>query len=75
MQGYIQPTQLLAGSDIAIQPELGPLIAYGAALQIFEDRQDKVKQDEAYQNLKRYENVALARTVQQFQGEQSIPRF
>ena len=75
MQGYIQPTQLLEGSDLAIQPELGPLIAYGAAMQIFEDRGDKAKTDEAYEFLKRYENVALARTVQQFQGEQSIPRF
>lgn len=75
MQGYIQPTQLTLGSDVAIQAELGPLIAYGAALQIWEDRGDKEKQSEAYDNMKRYENVALARTVQQFQGEQSIPRF
>lgn len=84
MQGYVQPVQFTTVSQNpevdplqtqVVQPELGHLIALGAACDIFEDRGDSEKYDEAYAKLKRYENVALARTVQQFQAEQSIPRF
>lgn len=84
MQGYVQPTQFTDVSDDVepnalqtqtVQPELGHLIALGACCDIFEDRGDTEKYEETYDKLKRYENVALARTVQQFQAEQSIPRF
>lgn len=84
MQGYVQPVQFTVPTDQAqpdsqntqtIQPELGHLIALGAACDIFEDRGDTEKYNEYYERLKRYENVALARTVQQFQAEQSVPRF
>lgn len=75
MQGYINPTQLVAETDQPLLPEWGQLIAYGAAVDIFMDRGDKVNYDKTYEVLKRFENVALARTVQQFQAEQSVPRF
>lgn len=75
MQGYINPTQLTSTSDTPLQQEWGQLIAYGASLDIFSDRGDLVSYQEYYPLLKRYENVALARTVQQYQAEQTIPRF
>lgn len=75
MQGYINPTQLVNTTDTPIQEEWGQLIAYGASVDIFSDRGDLAKYNEYFPLLKRYENVALARTVQQYQAEQSVPRF
>ncbi len=75
MQGYITPTALVNASDTPTLPEWGPLIAYGASLDIFSDRGDLENYNRYYPILKRYENVALARTIQQYQAEQSVERF
>ena len=75
MQGYVNPTPLAKPGDLPSLPEWGPLIAYGAALDIFSDRGDVETYDRYYPIFKRYENIALARTVQQFQAEQSVERF
>lgn len=75
MQGYINPTPLSNLADLPGFPEWGPLLAYGAAIEIFNDRGDENAVSVAMANLKRYENVAIARTVQQYQAEQSLPRF
>lgn len=75
MQGYINPTQLVNNADTPTFPEWGQLLAYGASLDIFSDRGDLQKYNETYPLLKRFENVALGRTVQQYQSQQSVPRF
>lgn len=75
MQGYVNPNPLANPGDLPSLPEWGPLIAYGAALDIFSDRGDVETYDRYYPIFKRYENIALARTVQQFQAEQSVERF
>jgi hypothetical protein len=75
MQGYINPTELTQLTDTPLLPEWGQLIAYGAALDIFSSRGDLEAYNRYYPILKRFENIALARTVQQFQAEQSVPRF
>lgn len=75
MQGYVSPQALLLAGQTATLPEWGQLISYGAALDIFSDRGDLVSYNNYYPILKRFENVALARTVQQFQAEQSVERF
>ncbi len=74
LQGFIAPTPLVAGSA-PVQAEWGPLIAYGASLEIFADRGDTDNYDKFYPMLKRYENIALGRTVQQLTPMQSVPRF
>ena len=75
MQGYIKPILLVTDSDTPTQPEWGPLIAYGASLEIFQDRGDTENYDRYFTVFKRFENVALGRTVQQLTAEQSVPRF
>jgi hypothetical protein len=75
MQGYVKPTLLVTDSDTPTQEEWGPLIAYGAALDLFEDTGDVENYDRYYPVFKRYENVALGRTIQQYTAEQSVPRF
>jgi hypothetical protein len=62
-------------STTPLQTEWGQLIAYGASLEIFSDRGDLVAYNNNYPILKRYENVALGRTVQQYEASQSVPRF
>lgn len=75
MQGYIKPTSLTLDADTPLQMEWGPLIAYGASLEIFEDSGDTENFDRYYPVFKRFENVALGRTIQQLTSEQSVPRF
>ncbi len=81
MQGYIKPLYL-ADSPVAgvsantpLQIEWGQLIAYGAALDIFASRGDTDNYDRFFGIFKRFENVALGRTIQQLTAEQSVPRF
>lgn len=77
LQGYINQVQLDADDlgSTPLQTEWGQLIAYGASCEIFSDRGDTVAYGETYQMMKRYENIALARTVQQYEASQSVPRF
>lgn len=75
MQGFVTPSQLLNDSDTPLQVEWGPTIAYGAALEIFQDRGDTENFDRYFPVFKRFENVALGRTIQQYTAEQSVPRF
>lgn len=75
MQGFVLPAQLVDDDDIPAQPEWGPLYAYGAALEIFADRGDLENYDRYYPVLKKFENVALSRTIQQYTPEQGVPRF
>lgn len=78
MQGYIKPVFLsenLGGSNTPLQEEWGALIAYGAALEIFSDSGDTNNVDRYYPIFKRFENIALGRTIQQYTEQQSVPRF
>lgn len=75
MQGFVNPTPLVKPSDTCTQAEWGPLVAYGTALEIFADRGDLDSYNKTFPMFKRYENVALSRTIQQYTVEQSVPRF
>lgn len=75
MQGYIKPSLLVNNSDTPLQIEWGSLIAYGAALQIFQDTGDIDSYNRLLPEFKRQENISLGRTVQQLQSQQSVPRF
>ncbi len=75
MQGYIVPQRLVLDADAPPQQEWGPLIAYGASLDIFSDRGDQENYDRYYPVMKRYENVSLSRTIQQLTPMQSVGRF
>lgn len=75
MQGYIKPLVLSDAGDTPLQEEWGFVISYGAALEIFNDRGDEESYNAYFPTFKRYENVALGRTIQQLTSEQSVPRF
>jgi hypothetical protein len=75
MQGFIIPVTLVNDADTPPQQEWGPLIAYGASLDIFSDRGDLENYERYYPIMKRWENVALSRTIQQYTPMQSVGRF
>jgi hypothetical protein len=75
MQGYIKPDTLTLSTDTPLQAEWGPLIAYGASLEIFSDRGDEASYESYFPIFKRYENVALGRTIEELRSQQSVPRF
>lgn len=75
MQGYIKPDLLALPADEPLQNEWGPVIVYGAALERFSDTGDNDNYDRFYPIFKRFENVALGRTIQQLTEQQSVPRF
>ncbi len=75
MQGFVKPNPLVNPSDTCQQEEWGPLVAYGTSLEIFNDRGDIGSYNTYWPIFKRYENVALSRTIQQYTVEQSVPRF
>jgi len=75
MQGFIIPTLLVNATDTPTQVEWGALIAFGASLDIFSDRGDLDNYERYFPIFKRFENVALGRTIQQYTAEQSVPRF
>jgi hypothetical protein len=75
MQGFIKPVSLVNAGDTPLQEEWGALISYGASLEIFSDRGDEESYQSYFPIFKRYENVALGRTIQQYTAEQSVPRF
>lgn len=75
MQGFVLPALLVNDSDVPAQAEWGPLAAYGAALDYFQDRGDTENYDRYYPVFKRYENVALSRTIQEYTDQQGVPRF
>lgn len=75
MQGFVVPQELTTDNSTPTQEEWGPLIAYGAALEIFSDRGDLENYNRYFPIFKRYEDVSLSRTLQQYTSEQSVPRF
>lgn len=79
MQGYMIPNMLVNNFESAYYTptfnEWGQVIAFGAAMDIFADRGDTAGQATCQANLKRYEDVALARYVQQFESQRPMPRF
>lgn len=75
MEGYIIPAILANDASVPLQPEWWQLIAFGAALDIFSDRGDQDNYDRYFPVFKRYENVALGRTIEELRSQQSVPRF
>lgn len=75
MQGYIKPVLFTNDSDTPLQEEWGWVIIYGTSLEIFSRSGDMDNYDRYFPIFKRYEDVALGRTIQQLSSEQSVPRF
>jgi hypothetical protein len=76
LQGIKIPTALSADGDIPFRPDLGPLIAFGASLEIFSN----FSQDEEYDKLfngqyARYKDICMQDTYEEYMYQRSIPTF
>ncbi len=79
LEGFINPQPLeITASNPAGKPTLeewGQCIAYGAAFDVFMDRGDLVAAQNIWNVLKRFETVALGRTLQQYLNMRTRPTF
>lgn len=74
MQGYLKPSAM-SGTSTALEEELGPYIAYGAALNIFSEY-GQLEQYGQYQPIfNKFEAVAITKTLQQTQNQRIFPRW
>ncbi len=75
MQGIQIPPELVSNSDVAYRTDLGPLIAYGASLEIFADF-NQMDQFAQYQpQYMRYKDISMQDTYEEYSYERSTPAF
>lgn len=65
MDAFIQPTQLLAQSDVPGLNEFWQYIAYGASKKVFEDRMDLESVQQILPEYRKQENLILRKTIVQ----------
>ena len=75
MQGIQIPPPLIEYTDVPFRPDLGPLIALGAALQRFKRFNQMDQYDQAMPEFLRYKDVCMQDTYEELLYERSIPKF
>lgn len=71
MTAFIKPTELLAGSDKPILEEWWQLLAYGAALKIFEDNLDMESYQKVYTLFDQHMRLVERRTLKQLSTQRA----
>lgn len=75
MQGIQIPPALTISTDVPFRPDLGPLIAYGASLEIFADFNQMDQYDQTLIQFKRYQDVGMQDTYEEYLYQRSVPSF
>ena len=75
MQGIQIPPELINLTDVPFRPDLGPLIAYGASLEIFADFNQMDQYDQALVQFTRYKDVSMQDTYEEYIYQRSVPQF
>lgn len=75
MQGLQIPPALTNVNDSPFRVDLGPLIAYGAALEIFSDFNQMDQFDQYLPQYNRYKDVAMQDTYEEYLYQRSVPAF
>lgn len=75
MQGIQIPAAFVNMSDVPFRPDLGPLIAYGAALEIFSDFNQQDLYDQTLTQYNRYKDVSMQDTFEEYLYQRSVPVF
>ncbi len=75
MQGIQVPPPLIELTDVPFRPDLGPLIALGAALQVFKrfNQMDQIEQYTPEYN--RYKDISMQDTYEEYLYERATSRF
>jgi len=72
LEGFVKTGELVTTPTFE---EWGQYLALGVALDIFLERGDMQRYNEYMAPFKRYENIALARTIQQYSEARAIPTW
>ena len=75
MQGIQVPPAFVNPTDVPFRTDLGPLIAYGASLEIFADYNQMDQYDQALVQYNRYKDVSMQDTYEEYMYERATPRF
>ncbi len=75
MQGIQIPPELINLTDVPFRPDLGPLIAYGASLEIFADFNQMDQYDQTLVQFNRYKDVSMQDTYEEYIYQRSVPQF
>lgn len=62
-------------TDVPFRTDLGPLIAYGASLEIFADFNQMDQYDQTIVQYNRYKDISMQDTYEEYLYERSVPRF
>lgn len=75
MQGIQIPAELVNSTDVPFRPDLGPLIAYGASLEIFADFNQMDQYEQAQVQYLRYKDISMQDTYEEYLYQRSVSRF
>lgn len=75
MQGIQIPPALVNVGDVPFRTDLGPLIAYGASLEIFSDFNQMDQYDQVMVQYNRYKDVSMQDTYEEYLYQRSVSTF
>ena len=75
MEGIQVPKPFVNNSDVPYRPDLGPLIAYGAAIEIFSDFSQASEIDTIMPQYLRYKDICMQDTYEEYLYQRSVPTF
>jgi len=75
MEGLPIPTALVNPTDTPFRIDLGPLIAYGASLDIFTDFDQMDQYEQFFPEYLRYKDIAMQDTYEVYLYQRSVPKF
>lgn len=75
MQGIQIPPALTNTTDVPFREDLGPLIAYGASLEIFSDFNQMDQYEQTLTQYNRYKDICMQDTYEEYLYQRSVPSF
>lgn len=75
MQGIQLPMPFVNDTDVPFREDLGPLIAYGASIEIFEDFNQTDQVQEILPSYNRYKDISMQDTYEELLYERALPAF
>ena len=75
MEAIQIPSALVNNTDVPFRTDLGPLIAYGASLEIFSDFNQLDQYDDTMMQYNRYKDISMQDTYEEYLYERAIPAF
>lgn len=75
MEAIQVPAALVNGTDVPFRADLGPLIAYGASLEIFSDFNQQDQYQMTMPQYARYKDISMQDTYEEYLYQRSVPAF